>query len=222
MFIPQPNKHLSILFDKELGSLGKLPANRFVDIKEQVRKVSCDCLVSFNGSRYSVPFLFATKEVWLKIYRGYRLQIYSSQNKLIAEHNLSPEKGKVIIIDEHYKNHLVERGNWQRLSQSFLRLFPEYGWFPDKLKTQKRINPNYHLTQILEIAKYYRTEDMENAFSACKQFNAYNYSFIKGYIENHCRIEQIVPSPIDKKILSSIESLDIKRPLSDYTLACPQ
>jgi transposase len=206
------------LFAKELTSLGSLPANRFVDIKEQVRKVTADCLLSFNGCRYSVPYLFATKEVWLKISKGYILQIYSSQNKLIAEHTLSLEKGKIIINKEHYKNHNIAQGNWKRLSQDFLDLFSDFDWFIDKLKTQKRINPNYHLTQILEIAKYYNIEDIKIALSSCINYNVYSYTFVKAYLENHCQIEQIVPIPIDNKILSSIESVAIKRPLSDYKL----
>jgi hypothetical protein len=204
------------LFNKEQSSLKALPINRFVDIGEQVRKVTADCLISFEGSRYSVPYLFATKEVWLKISKGYRLQIYSSQNKLIAEHNLSLTKKKVVINEDHYKNHSVERGNWSRLSQSFISLFPDYDWFCDKIKTQKRINPNYHLTQILDMTKYYSNADLEKAFSACLKFNVYTYIFIKGYLENHCSIETLKPCPIDNKILASIANTDIKRPLSDY------
>lgn len=212
------NQTPKYLFDKELESLGLLPAGRFVDIKEQVRKVTADCLIQFEGSRYSVPYLFATKEVWLKVSKGYRLQIYSSQNQLIAEHVLSLVKKAVIINEEHYKNHNIERGNWNRLSQSFLRFFPDFEWFPEKLKAQKRINPNYHLTQILEIIKYYNFDDVKNTFSACLQYNVYSYSFIKGHLENHGRVETIEPIPIDKKILETIESVSIKRPLTEYKL----
>jgi transposase len=204
------------LYDRELGSLSRLPDNRFFDIKEQVRKVTADCLISFEGSRYSVPHLFATKEVWVKVSKGYFLQIYSSHGKLIAEHKLSLRKKALVINEEHYKNHTIERGNWSRLSQSFLNLFPDFEWFPEKLKTQKKINPNYHLTQILELVKYYHIEDFKEAFSTCQQYNVYSYIFIKGHLENHGRMETIEPCPIDKKILQTIDSVSIIRPLSDY------
>jgi len=72
--------------------------------------------------------------------------------------------------------------------------------------------------EIIEISKYYRNEDMRVAFSACEKYNTYSMTFIRGYLDNHCKIEQIVPQPIDKKILASIESIQIKRPLSDYKL----
>jgi hypothetical protein len=207
------------LYDMELSSLSALPGNRFVDIKEEVRKVSCDCTIQFQGNRYSVPYFFATKEVWLKISKGYILQIHSSQNKLIAEHILSLTKGAVIMKNEHYKDFTVKRENWQILSQNFLQIFPDDGWFIEKLKTQKKLNYYHQLSQVIEISKYYRNDDIRIAFSTCEKYNTYSMIFIRGYLENHCKIEQIVPQPIDKKILASIDSIQIKRPLSDYKLS---
>lgn len=48
--------------------------------------------------------MFAGKFVWIKISKGYWLQIYSQSNKLIAVHKLSLKKGSTIIIQEHYKS----------------------------------------------------------------------------------------------------------------------
>jgi len=204
------------LFESERSSLGALPHNRFVTIKEEVRKVTADCLIAFQGSRYSVPYLFATKEVWLKIDKGQRLIVYSSQNTVIAEHTLSLEKGKVIINEAHYKNYSIERNSWTLLSQRFLDRFPDHGWFLEQLKTQKRINHSYHLTQVLDIANYYTNEDVIGAFSACREYNMYTSAFIQGYIQNHCRVKQIIPSPIDTAIVLPMETVNIKRPLSTY------
>jgi len=204
------------MYLEELNSLSPLPANRFVDIKEEVRKVSADCLVSFQGSRYSVPHFFATKEVWLKVSQGYRLLIYSSQNKLIAEHLLSLKKGVLVMKDEHYKEHAVERGNWERMANSFLTMFPDSNCFLDKLKTQKRINPRYHLTQVIELAKYYKHSDLEKAFNKCFKYNIFNYVFIKGFLQNHGQAEVITPSPISSNILENIKNVDIKRNLDEY------
>lgn len=206
------------LYQQELNSLQSLPNSRFVDIKEEVRKVTADCLFSFNGNRYSVPYHFACKEVWLKISRGSILQIYSSKNVLIAEHVLSLEKGKVIMKDEHYKEHRIECGNFSRLSLKFTELFPEHQWFLDKLKTQKKINPGYHLTRIIELAKLYHKDDMVKAFLICENYNTYNYTIIKGHLEKHSEIEAIPIIPIDNKTLSSIESINIVRPLTEYKL----
>ena len=204
------------MYLEELPSLASLPGNRFVDIKEEVRKVTADCLVSFQGNRYSVPHFFATKEVWLKVSQGCRLLIYSSQNKLIAEHNLSVKKGGIFMKQEHYKNHVIERGNWDRLSQTFLAVFTDLLWYLDKLKVQKRINPHYHLTQIIELMKYYDNADMRKAFEVSNNYNMYSYTFIEGYLQKHSKVEEIPPSPIDSKVLQKINSISIKRDLNEY------
>jgi transposase len=206
------------LYNQEISSLKPLPKNRFVDTREEVRKVSKDCLFSFEGSSYSVPHQFARKEVWLKVSQGYRLQVYSSKNQLIAEHILSLEKKKVISKEEHYKHHSVERGNWSRQSQSFISLYPDFECFVEKLKSQKGIDPNYHISQILDLGKYYCTIDIQAALSACLKYNIFTSRFINNYLLNNCRTEIIEPCPIDKKILESIDSVNIKRDLSFYKL----
>ncbi len=206
------------LFEKESNSLYELPPSRYVSIKEEVRKASADCLISYSGSRYSVPYLFATKEVWVKISKGCFIEIYSSQNKLIASHQLSTAKGKVIMNKEHYKNHSVERGNWKRLSVLFADMFPDYLWFLDKLRTQKRLNPNYHLTRIMDMTKYYSCKDMEDAMEKCREFNIYNVSFIKGYVENNASSLDIQPIRIKEMIAYKHRDQDIKRPLNYYNI----
>jgi transposase len=209
------------LFEKEKQSLTALPEGRYVDIKEQVRKVTADCLVSFSGSRYSVPHQFALREVWLKVSKGYLLEIYSSQNILIAQHKLSLIKGKSVINLEHYKNHRTEKGSWNRLCEMFLISFPEQNWFLDKLKTQKRINPAYHLTQILELTKFYFKDDCIKAYDEAKRYNIYTHIFIKGYLENNFTVQPVQPGIINHISLNKITSskYDIKRPLEQYKLA---
>ena len=105
---------------------------------------------------------------------------------------------------EHYKNHVIERGNWDRLSQTFLAVFTDLLWYLDKLKVQKRINPHYHLTQIIELMKYYDNADMRKAFEVSNNYNMYSYTFIEGYLQKH------------SKVLQKINSISIKRDLNEY------
>ncbi|MFH1320374.1 MAG: IS21 family transposase [Bacteroidota bacterium] len=206
------------LFEQEKDSLLELPADRYVGVKEEVRKATADCLISFDGNKYSIPYLFACKEVWIKVSRGYELNIYSSQNKLIATHCLVHGKGQVILNNAHYKNHNIERGNWDRMSKMFVKLFPDYDWFLDKLKTQKKINKNYHLTHILKIAKYYHHQDMKNAFCIARDYNTYNHVFIRGYMEHHAQIIEDVPELTQINPEHSSSTISIKRPLAEYNI----
>lgn len=207
------------LYEKEKPALMSLPSSRYVNIKEEVRKVTADCLISFDGNKYSVPYLFACREVWIKVSKGYFLQIYSSQNKLVATHLISTKKATVIIDEAHYKNHRIERGNWNRLCETFSKRFSTHDWFLDKLKTQKRINPCYQLTRILYMADFYNEKDMIKACEAARDYNFYNHNFIKAFLEKNAA--QIVPQEISIPVSSSLDinyTQNIKRPLTDYTI----
>lgn len=155
------------LFEHEKLSLLKLPDTRYVGVKEENRKVSHDCLLSYNGCRYSVPWMFAAKWVWIKISKGYYLQVYSQANKLICSHKLSLKKGIVLIDQNHYKSYKSLAGNFEVLKEKFLESFPGQEMFVEKLKAQKRMNVNNQLHQILSLSKLYLKEDFMEAINKC-------------------------------------------------------
>lgn len=212
------NKTPKSLFEEEKISLKKLPELRYVHIKDELRKVSADCLISFNSNRYSVPHIFVGQEVWLRISQGNKLLIYSNKNILIAEHDISLQKKQVIINQEHYKNYRSEKGNWQRVSEDFLAIFPNDEWFLEKLKQQKKINSAYNLTRIIEYSKHYSISDLSNSFVYCNVFNTFNHKIIYRYLQVKCNEIAILPLPINPNVLNAIESQDIKRPLSVYKI----
>jgi len=53
-------------FAEEAASLTPLPPSRYVGSHELTRKVSWDCMVPYQGSRYSVPYPYAGTRVWLR------------------------------------------------------------------------------------------------------------------------------------------------------------
>ncbi len=204
------------LFAKEKEYLSILPESRYVSVKEEVRKVSADCLISFMGCRYSVPYLFVGKQVWVKVSKGSYIEVYSTKSKLIARHKLSLEKGKIIMLDSHYKNHSIEKGSWKRLAMSFSKKFPDFAWFLDKLYAQKRINPAYHLTRIMDTAMYFEHKDMEAAFLKCRDYNIFNSKFVRAYVENNAKDAPVEPVRIETMINKPIEEVNIVRNLDYY------
>jgi len=111
------------LFNVEVAELSPLPNNRFIGISEEFRKVSSDCLISVDGNRYSVPHIFAGREVWIRISQGRYLEIYSQSNKLIAKYTLEKtDKGKIFINKEHFQGYRGCKGTWDFLSQQFLKI----------------------------------------------------------------------------------------------------
>lgn len=162
------------LFNFEIAELSPLPNNRFIGISEEFRKVSSDCLISVDGNRYSVPHIFAGREVWIRISQGIYLEIYSQSNKLIAKYTLEKtDKGKIFINKEHFQGYRGCKGTWDFLSQQFLKIAPAQEDFINRLKAQKRINPSRHLTIIIEAAKHFSKKDIENVIQLCNKYNVY-------------------------------------------------
>jgi len=67
------------------------------------RKVTKDCLISYRGVRYSVPHSYVGKTVTVRepIESG-EIRVYF-QDKQIASHQLSGQKGAMIMEEEHYR-----------------------------------------------------------------------------------------------------------------------
>lgn len=203
------------LITREAESFTNLPNKRYVGIKEEIRKVSLDCLISFNGNRYSVPWHFAGKQVWIRISKGYFLEVYSQSNKLVASHKLLLEKGRVIIVDEHYRGNNQRGGNFERLKQKFLETFPSEEIFIEKLKAQKRINANHQLSKIIELIELYQKEDFYEAINKALVYNVFHSSFIAGYLEKNFK-QTFKVSAIE--IGSNYKGENIKRELKEYQL----
>jgi hypothetical protein len=90
-------------FAREGDALTPLPGRPFIGTHELLRKVSWDCLVSFAGSRYSVPWPYAGKQVWLRPAQGTHLVIRNQTGEEIASHHLSDQKGVTRINPAHYE-----------------------------------------------------------------------------------------------------------------------
>ena len=215
-----------ILYEKEeINNLKSLPVDpitgeikRYVGFKEEFRKVTSDCLISFKGNKYSVPHYFASKEVWIRVLYGTTLQIYSSKNKLITSHTMGLGKGEVVINKEHFQGYRTNKFDSQaasinRLKQRF-RNYTNIHKFIDNVKVQKRINPGSHLFRIANLFEYYDDADCIMAMEECITLNVYNYNIIKGHITHNKKPKQ------EQLNLFNIElpRADIKRDLGDYKL----
>lgn len=67
--------------------------------------------------------------------------------------------------------------------QAFLERFPKHRTFPEKLHAQQRFNHVAHMRGILELARLYPREVMEEAFSLAEAYNTFSQDFIRGLVE---------------------------------------
>ena len=68
--------------------------------KEETRKVSRDCYVSWNGNRYSVPWIYAGREALVTEESTLRIQVDSL---IVAEHDILPGTGRISRKKEHFE-----------------------------------------------------------------------------------------------------------------------
>lgn len=180
-------------FQVEQPHLVPLPEQRFVGLLALARKVSWDCLISYGGSRYSVPAPYAGKLVWLLPSRGANLVVHNSKREAIAEHALSRVKGATVINPAHYAS--LRRGTprtYVVLAQEFLQRFPHHRDFLEGLTAQHKLNPADHLRAILELAILYQPVSLEQAFGLAREYNTYSHSFIRGLLESGAGLQTAV------------------------------
>ncbi|MCI4407398.1 MAG: IS21 family transposase [Sulfuricurvum sp.] len=215
-----------ILFEQEEQSLLRaLPydnrtgeVKHYIGFKEEFRKVTSDCLISYKSNRYSVPYYFTGKEVWIRIVYGTTLQIYSSQNKLIASHALCLGKGEVIINPEHFKGYRTDAYDTLTMSVSRLtKRFANYSnihHFIENIKVQKRIHPARHLYKIANLFEYYDDKECVIAMEECFTLNTYSFAIIKGTITHQSK-----PKKEQLNLFNiTLPTGNIKRDLGDYQL----
>jgi len=68
---------------------------------DEQRKVARDAYVSWEGSRYSVPWQYAGKEVWVREYGGGVEVRYGAER--IASHKQAATRHQVVTLNEHHQ-----------------------------------------------------------------------------------------------------------------------
>jgi transposase len=197
-------------FKAEIPHLTPLPEQRFVGTLALSRKVSWDCLVSFRGSRYSVPAVYAGKRVWLMVSRGTHLLVLNGQRQIVAEHALSRRHGTTVLIQEHYAT--LRRTSARTtvvLAEQFLARFPRQRAYLEGLVAQHKLNPADHLRPILELADVYDVASLEHAFATARTYNTYSHTFVRGILEQEgtTYTESSAPIGAGGGVLGSTSSL---------------
>jgi hypothetical protein len=154
-----------------------LPATRYVGIHPLTREVSWDCLIPYEGSRYSVRWIYAGKRVWVRVSEGVRLEALSPTGEVIARHALNETKGATIIDPAHYEG-LRKDTPYTRvvLVHAFQSRVPDQQAFLDGLVAQQKLGPVRHLRGILELAQHYPPDAMRAAFRSASLLGTWRSS----------------------------------------------
>lgn len=95
------HEHVAARWEAERTSLATVegrPAYAYVD--DELRKVARDAYVSWQGSRYSVPWEYAGKQVWVREHERTVEVRYGNQR--IASHAPADSRHRVVTCAEHH------------------------------------------------------------------------------------------------------------------------
>jgi len=217
-------------FAEEKEHLLELPKNtstgepeRYVGFREQSRKVTSDCLIAYGGNRYSVPYLYAGQDVWVRVSKGTYLVVHSKVGKPVACHTLRAGRGHVVIDKEHYRGYIHHKDResallaGQKLKERFFT-YEKIEAFLLAVKAQKGINSAYHLTMIQRLFEDYADGDCIRCMDECFRYNCFSSVFIKGFMSTRADLLLETPSGHRLEELGQFSGMDVKRPLEEYRL----
>lgn len=213
-----PNQRFDELEKKYLNTL---PDNPFTGILTEHRKVNWDLLISYQGNKYSVPYPYAGKSVWVQKVLGKTIQIYSDKGQLIAQHALNDRKGNIIKQTDHYSGIAKEvPKDLDLLKHEFKDHFPEYIDFLKQLCSHDRNHPGRELRKIIALRHYYTDEDIKEALSLCIEWKRYDAKILSYLLRSRKQVakEKIIVFHLNKDIYN--EQTDIKPKLLDYEILC--
>jgi transposase len=201
----------------EKRNLKPLPDKKFIGMCEDFRKANYDCLISVDANKYSVPYTYGGKQIWIRIVQGTRLKVYSQQAKLIAEHNLSKAKNQIIINPAHYEGLKRKKiSDKDLLMKMFKQTFPDKASFADKLVAAYRMNAAHHLFRIIDALKYYPKEEVEAALSKGLELNCFSANIIIGILRAGSQLK--MEDAFSLGIAKDIPQVDISRNLKEYNI----
>lgn len=166
-----------LLFEQEKPLLKPLPVIPYDCAIIQPSPVSRCCHITFQSNRYSVPHLYASQQLTLKIQPD---QLFLFHNeKLVATHVRSYDHGRRISNPDHLKELQVQRqrARNQTLLLAFLNLCPQAELYSRKLQ-EKRLNAPHHIQKIVALSEIYGPDKVARAILDSLHFEAFGCEYI--------------------------------------------
>lgn len=185
-----------------------------------VRPISANacCRVVLDTNRYSVPHLYASQKLTLKLYPDELLLFH--HEKLIATHPRSYDRRQLIRNPDHERDLVAHRRNarTQTLLLAFLALSPHAEAYARKL-TDKRLNTPHHIQKIVALSEIYGPAKVDRALQDALAFEAIGVEYIANLLEQR---ERLGGPPAALHLTRRQDLLDLDLPPADLTAYEPK
>jgi transposase len=165
------------LFEQEKPLLRPLPVMPYDCAVIQPVTANRCCRIRFHGNRYSVPHLFASQKLTLKI-EPERLYLFHHE-KLVATHLRTYDRRQNVTNPDHQKELVAQRqrSRQQTWLVTFLSLTPQAEVYCRRLQ-DKRLNATHHIQKIVALSELYSPEKVARALEDALAFEAFGCEYI--------------------------------------------
>jgi transposase len=173
----ETNQKPAARFEPEKSLLKPLPPMPYDCATIQPADVSRCCHFIFQSNRYSVPYLYASQRLTLKVLPD---QLFLFHNeKLVAVHPRSYDRGQRLSHPDHLKELQAQRqqARQQTLLLAFLNLGPDAEPYCRKLQ-EKRLNAPHHIQKIVALSEIYGPDKVARALQDALRFEAMGCEYI--------------------------------------------
>lgn len=205
----------SEMIQEERDSFLPLPERDFVSLREDIRKISSDGMFSYGGNKYSVPLEYANRHAWIRVSRGYFIEVHSEKGRLIACHRISTKKHEVIINKDHFAPRVHHLRTATGLKGVILLNFPELEEFINRLLIQNKKHPTTALKGVLSVMNLYKREDFLAACNECIRYNIFSLTVLNGFLQRvkpEIRVDEV------KTKVSLPQQEGLTRRMNEYKL----
>jgi transposase len=199
------------LFTEEKTRLKPLPIRPYdCAVIRPIGAHSC-CHIILDTNRYSVPHLFASQKLTLKLYPDQVLLFY--HEKLIATHSRTYDRHQKINNPDHLKELLAQRkqARDQTLLLTFIALSTHSEAYARQLEI-KCLNSRHHIQKIVALSEIYGPEKVGRAIQDALSFEAYGCEYIANILE---QLERPKPIPGALHLTRQQDLLDLDLPPAD-------
>ena len=207
-------------FAQEKSWLKALPPSPYDCAVIRPTSANSCCRVVFETNRYTVPYLYASQKLTLKVYPD-QLLLYHNE-KLIASHLRCYDRRQDIKNPDHIQELLAQRqkARDQTCLQAFLSLGPQAELYGRKLR-EKRFNAPHHIQKIVALSQLYGPDKVARALQDALTFDAYGCEYIANLLEQRQRLAA-PPSPLHLTRRQDLLELDLPpADLSPYDINHP-
>lgn len=210
------------------GETHKVPGDLFAEEKQRLKPLPAHpadtgvirpvratnrCRVALDTNRYSVPALYASQRLMLKVFAD-RLCLYHAEN-LVATHPRSYERHRDFENPDHVRELLDQRRKARQahLLLRFYALCPRSEEYHRRLE-ERRLNARVHITKIMALADIHGKDKVARALEDAFEFEAFSSEYIANILEQR---ERLLPQPGPLHLTRRADLLDLELGPADLT-----